>query len=66
MSNYLKKLRDDYIRFIKAFFDFFGRQNDYLYPNEQTKDLWHPFQKKHLWKTRFGFITSFEIAKFCM
>ncbi len=56
------------IRFIKIFFDFFGTQNDYLYPlsEEHGKDHWHPFDKSHLWKTRFGFNTSWAIAKICV
>jgi hypothetical protein len=50
--------------FISIFFDFFGSQNDYLYPT--TNDLigYTPFKKPHLWKTRFGFKTSYNLAKY--
>ena len=51
------------IKFIQTFFTFFGHQNDYCYPNEATKDCWYPFNKPHLWKTRFGFKTAWDIAK---
>jgi len=52
-----------HIKRIMEFLSFFGTQNDYLFPNSHTKNLWHPFKKPHLWKTRFGFKTSWELAK---
>lgn len=44
--------------FIHTFFDFFGMQNDYMYKG------FGPFKKPHLWKTRFGFKTSYNLAKY--
>jgi len=47
---------------IIEFFSWFGRQNDYLFPYE-GQTTWTPFKKPHLWKTRFGFDTSWCLAK---
>ena len=51
--------------FIYEFFNWIGRQNDYLYPNEWTMHnaQYYPFQRPYLWKTRFGFKTSWDLAK---
>lgn len=57
------------LRFIRIFFKFLGMQNDYLYPNGYQKEMCteyqdsFPFQKPHLWKTRFGFKTAWDLAK---
>jgi len=54
-----------YIHFIRCYFSFLGMQNDYLYPFEgQINPESCPFKKPHLWKTRIGFKTAFEISKF--
>ena len=50
--------------FVGVFFDFFGRQNDYLYPASQDQIGYTPFEKPHLWKTRFGFKTSYNLANY--
>ena len=53
-----------YLRFIGCFFRFLGTQNDYLYPFEgQVNDDSCPYKKAHLWKTRIGFSTAWNIAK---
>ena len=53
-----------YLKAIRCFFRFFGHQNDYLYPFEgQINGDSCPYKKPHLWKTRFGITTSWDIAK---
>lgn len=50
--------------FIYEFFYWLGIQNDYNYPSDENYKPWHPYPKKHLWKTRIGFKTAWNIAKF--
>jgi hypothetical protein len=50
--------------FIYNFFYWLGIQNDYNYPTDKNDIGWYPFKKKHFWKTRIGFKTSFNLAKF--
>ena len=49
--------------FWTTFFKFLGSQNDYLYPHKGTENYPHPFDKPHLWKTRLGFKTAWDLAK---
>ena len=51
------------IKFIIVFIEFLGSQNDYLYPTDENDKSYTPFKKKHWYKTRFGFITSWNLAK---
>ena len=63
------------IRFIKVLLNTIQIgfwQNDYLYPLEFEKKNWDklayseqdfPFKKKHLWKTRLGFKTAYELSQ---
>ncbi len=49
---------------ILTFFEFFGSQNDYLFPWDGCLFPEHfPFQKPHLWKTRLGIKTSWDLAR---
>ncbi len=51
---------------LNSFFTFFLKQNDYLYPHEGCEEEYktgYPFQKAHLWKTRIGFKTAWELSK---
>lgn len=51
---------------LNSFFTFFLKQNDYLYPHDGCPDDMkdgYPFQKAHLWKTRFGFKTAWQLSK---
>ncbi len=51
---------------LHSFFTFFLKQNDYLYPFEGCDPEYaesYPFKKPHLWKTRFGFKTAWELSK---
>lgn len=53
-----------YYRFVRCFFSFVGSQNDYLYPFEgQINADSLPFQKPHLYKTRIGISTAWNLAK---
>ena len=53
-----------YIRFIRTFFNFFGTQNDFLYPFDgQINDECCQFKKSHWYKTRIGFTTAWKVAK---
>lgn len=46
-----------------TFFQFLGSQNDYLYPPKNCEHPeQYPFSKKHLWKTRIGFKTAYDLA----
>ena len=49
--------------FWTMFFKFAGRQNDYLYPSLGQNPEHYPFSKPHLWKTRIGIKTAWELAK---
>ena len=48
---------------LNSFFTFFGKQNDYLFPPKGEDAEGYPFKKPHLWKTRFGFKTSYYLSK---
>lgn len=51
---------------LHSFFTFFMKQNDYLYPHKGCEPEYaegYPFKKAHLWKTRFGFKTAWELSK---
>jgi hypothetical protein len=48
---------------IKEFISWFGNQNDYLYPIDENDKHHYPFKKAHWYKTRFGFKTSWDLAK---
>lgn len=50
---------------LKRFFKWFGKQNDYLFPFEGASNPEvYPFKKPHLWKTRFGFKTSWTLSNY--
>ena len=46
-----------------SFLYWLGQQNDYLYPPKGEEQGVYPFRKPHLWKTRFGFGTAWDLAK---
>lgn len=47
------------------FLSWFGKQNDYLFPPKNCKNPEiYPFKKPHLWKTRFGFKTSWTLSNY--
>lgn len=51
---------------LNSFFTFFMKQNDYLFPPKDCEPEYaegYPFKKPHLWKTRIGFKTAYELSK---
>lgn len=48
---------------LHSFFTFFLKQNDYLYPPKGESEEGYPFKKPHLWKTRIGFKTAWDLSK---
>lgn len=48
---------------MNRFFTWFLKQNDYLYPSKGESAEGYPFKKPHLWKTRFGFKTAWQLSK---
>lgn len=48
---------------LHSFFTFFLKQNDYLYPPKGESGEGYPFKKPHLWKTRIGFKTAWQLSR---
>lgn len=48
---------------LNSFFTFFLKQNDYLFPSNGENAESYPFKKPHLWKTRIGFRTAWNLSK---
>lgn len=48
---------------LHSFFTFFLKQNDYLFPPKGEDADGYPFKKPHLWKTRIGFKTAWDLSK---
>jgi len=49
------------MNFIRTFLYFLGAQNGSLFPMKKINDN-RPFKKPHLWKTRYGFKSAWNLA----